>query len=194
MTRQPTPQHVTPAEAHSRPKAPPQNTAHPNAGKKPNAKPTAHSCANGEQKTPKRTPRDANEKTPRPARQRKWRQPPYGAIAHKKAYRRWTLRNPEAAGEIRVRRAKAEAEGNATPTLIQAKWEASSRICCLCGESINPDLKSPDPMSPTVEHKVPIARGGRHDIDNIDFAHRVCSSSKGARTTEEYMERRKLAG
>lgn len=61
------------------------------------------------------------------------------------------------------------------------------------GESINPDLKSPDPMSLTVEHKVPIARGGRHDIDNIDFAHRVCNSSKGARTTEEYMERRKLA-
>lgn len=136
--------------------------------------------------------RQANHKT-EAARQRKWRQSPYGAIAYKEACRRWALRNPEAAGEIRARRAKAEAEGNATPTLIQAKWEASSRTCCLCGESINPDLKSPDPMSLTVEHKVPIARGGRHDIDNIDFAHRVCNSSKGARTTEEYMERRKLA-
>lgn len=137
--------------------------------------------------------RQANRET-EAARQRKWRQSPYGAIAYKEACRRWALRNPETAGEIRVRRAKAEAEGNATPTLIQAKWETSSRTCCLCGESTNPDLKSPDPMSLTVEHKVPIARGGRHDIDNIDFAHRVCNSSKGARTTEEYMERRKLAG
>lgn len=136
--------------------------------------------------------RQANRET-EAARQRKWRQSPYGSIAYKEACRRWALHNPEAAGEIRVRRAKAEAEGNATPTLIQAKWEASSRTCCLCGESINPDLKSPDPMSLTVEHKVPIARGGRHDIDNIDFAHRVCNSSKGARTTEEYMERRKRA-
>lgn len=136
--------------------------------------------------------RQANRET-EAARQRKWRQSPYGAIACKEARRRWALRTPEAAGEIRARRAKAEAEGNATPALIQAKWEASSGICCLCGESINPDLKSPDAMSLTVEHKVPIARGGRHDIDNIDFAHRVCNSSKGARTTEEYMERRKLA-
>lgn len=136
--------------------------------------------------------RQANRET-EAARQRKWRQSPYGAIAYKDARRRWALRNPETAGEIRVRRAKAEAEGNATPALIQAKWEASSGTCCLCGESINPDLKSPDPMSLTVEHKVPIARGGRHDIDNIDFAHRVCNSSKGARTTEEYMERLKRA-
>ena len=127
------------------------------------------------------------------ARQRRWRQSPYGKVAYREANRKWALRHPEAAGEVRARRARAEAEGNATPNLIQAKWEASSGTCCLCGESINPDLKSPDPMSLTVEHKVPIARGGRHDIDNIDFAHRVCNSSKGARTTEEYMERRKLA-
>jgi len=127
------------------------------------------------------------------ARQRRWRQSPYGKVAYREANRKWALRHPEAAGEVRARRARAEAEGNATPDLIQAKWEASSGTCCLCGESINPDLKSPDPMSLTVEHKVPIARGGRHDIDNIDFAHRVCNSSKGARTTEEYMERRKLA-
>lgn len=107
--------------------------------------------------------------------------------------RRWRANNPDKVGKATARRAQVELEGNATRELIQAKWEASSGTCCPCGESINPDLKSPDPMSLTVEHKVPIARGGRHDIDNIDFAHRVCNSSKGARTTEEYMERRKLA-
>lgn len=128
------------------------------------------------------------------ARQRRWRKTPYGQVAYKEACRKWALRNPEAAGELRARRAKAEAEGNATPELIQAKWEASNKACCLCGDPINPCLRSPDPMSLTVEHKTPVARGGRHDLDNIDFAHRVCNSSKGARTTEEYMERRKLAG
>jgi 5-methylcytosine-specific restriction endonuclease McrA len=48
-------------------------------------------------------------------------------------------------------------------------------------------------MSRTIEHLTPITRGGRHDLDNIDFAHYGCNSSKGARTTEEHMERRKLA-
>ena len=136
--------------------------------------------------------RQANRET-EASRQRRWRQSPYGKVAYREACRKWALRNPEAAGELRARRAKAEAEGNATPDRIQAKWEASNKACCLCGDPINPNLRSPDPMSLTVEHRIPIARGGRHDIDNIDFAHRVCNSSKGARTTEEYMERRKLA-
>lgn len=46
-------------------------------------------------------------------------------------------------------------------------------------------------MSRTIEHITPIARGGGHDIDNIDFAHRICNSSKGNRTLEEYRERHK---
>lgn len=141
---------------------------------------------------PEKNAERRKQEDPKARRQRKWRQSPYGAIAYKEAYRRSAPHNPEAAGEIRARRAKAEAEGNATPALIQAKWEASSGTCCLCRESINPNLKSPDAMSMTVEHKAPIARGGRHNIDNTDFAHRVCNSSKGARTTEEYMERRKF--
>jgi len=136
--------------------------------------------------------RQANRET-EAARLRRWRKTPYGKVAYREACRKWALRNPETAGAIRVRRAKAEDEGNATPELIQAKWEASNKACCLCGDPINPGIRSPDPMSLTVEHKIPIARGGRHDIDNIDFAHRVCNSSKGARTTEEYKERQKLA-
>lgn len=126
-------------------------------------------------------------------RQRRWQRSPYGREAYKAAIRKWTLANPEAAGLLRTRRAKAEAEGDATPELIKAKFESSTKTCCLCMEPIDTTLESPDPMSLTVEHKIPISRGGRHDLDNIDFAHRACNSSKGARTTEEYKERRKLA-
>jgi hypothetical protein len=136
--------------------------------------------------------RQANRKT-EASRQRRWRQSPHGKVAYKEACRKWALRNPETAEELRARRAKAEAEGNATPELIQAKWEASNKACRLYGDPTNPGIRSPDPMSLTVEHKIPITRGGRHDIDNINFAHRVCNSSKGARTTEEYKERQKLA-
>lgn len=48
-------------------------------------------------------------------------------------------------------------------------------------------------MSRTLEHLTPIARGGRHDIDNIGFAHYGCNASKQDKTLEEYRERRKQA-
>lgn len=40
----------------------------------------------------------------------------------------------------------------------------------------------------TLEHLTHVARGGTHDIDNLDFAHYGCNSSKGAKTLEEYRE------
>lgn len=92
-----------------------------------------------------------------------------------------------------ARKAKAELEGNATPKLIETKWEAGDKTCILCGEPIDPTLKAPHNMSRTIEHLTPIARGGRHDIDNINFAHYGCNAQKQDRTLEEYREWRERA-
>ena len=35
-------------------------------------------------------------------------------------------------------------------------------------------------------HQTTIIRGGRHDLDNIDFAHRACNTRKRDKTLEEY--------
>ena len=43
-------------------------------------------------------------------------------------------------------------------------------------------------MQRLTERLSPIARGGRHDIDNLAFAHLSCNASKGAKTLEEYRE------
>nr|DAX45529.1 MAG TPA: HNH endonuclease [Caudoviricetes sp.] len=104
--------------------------------------------------------------------------------------RRWRANNPDKVGAATARRARAELEGNATPKLIETKWEAGDKTCILCGEPIDPTLKAPHNMSRTIEHLTPIARGGRHDIDNIDFAHYGCNAQKQDRTLEEYRERR----
>lgn len=69
---------------------------------------------------------------------------------------------------------------------IEAKWEASDKTCILCGQHIDDTLPTRHPKSRTLEHLTPIARGGRHDIDNLDFAHRSCNASKGTKTLEEY--------
>ena len=100
----------------------------------------------------------------------------------------WRANNPDKVGAAEARRAQAELEGNATTELIEAKWEAGDKTCILCGDSIDPTLKAPHNMSHTIEHLTPIARGGRHDIDNIDFAHYGCNARKRDRTLEEYRE------
>jgi 5-methylcytosine-specific restriction endonuclease McrA len=44
-----------------------------------------------------------------------------------------------------------------------------------------------------VDHKLPISRGGKHDIGNLCAACRPCNSSKCDKTPEEFAEyRRKL--
>lgn len=100
--------------------------------------------------------------------------------------RRWRANNPDKVGKAAARRAQAELEGNATPELIEAKWEASNGTCCLCGGAIDIDLESPAPMSLTLEHLTPISRGGKHDLDDLGFSHRACNTSKGSKTLEEY--------
>lgn len=104
----------------------------------------------------------------------------------KEYQRNWMAKNPHKVGEIKARRAQAELEGNATPELVRAKWEASDHTCILCGEPIDNTLSPRHPMSRTLEHLTPIARGGRHDIDNIAFAHYSCNSQKRDKTLEEY--------
>lgn len=100
--------------------------------------------------------------------------------------RRWRANNPDKVGKAAARRAQAELEGNSTPQLIEAKWEAGDKTCILCGDPIDDTLPPRHPASRTLEHVTPIVRGGTNDIDNIDFAHHSCNSSKGAKTLEEY--------
>ncbi len=102
--------------------------------------------------------------------------------------RTWRANNPDKVGAAEARRTQAELEGNATPKLIEAKRESGDKTCVLCGDPIDPTLKAPHNMSRTIEHLTPIARGGRHDLDNIAFAHYGCNARKQDRTLEEYRE------
>jgi len=53
--------------------------------------------------------------------------------------------------------------------------------CQLCGGKVDMALRAPDPMSPTIDHIVPISRGGDDTKANVQLAHLGCNSSKGNR-------------
>lgn len=52
-------------------------------------------------------------------------------------------------------------------------------ICYVCKNPINPRLRLPNYMAATVEHIVPLCKGGTHTWDNVAPAHAKCNFDKG---------------
>lgn len=52
-------------------------------------------------------------------------------------------------------------------------------ICGICGQPVDKSLKSPDPLSATVDHIIPVSKGGHpSDLQNLQLAHRWCNQQK----------------
>ncbi|WP_078853949.1 HNH endonuclease [Streptomyces sp. FxanaA7] len=61
-------------------------------------------------------------------------------------------------------------------------FERDQWSCYLCGGPINRNAVAPyHPMAPTVDHVVPLARGGGHLMANLRAAHFICNSRKNSR-------------
>lgn len=56
---------------------------------------------------------------------------------------------------------------------------ASQTCCGICGKPVDFSLKYPHPLSPCIDHIIPIAKGGHpSDIDNLQLAHWTCNRQK----------------
>lgn len=58
--------------------------------------------------------------------------------------------------------------------------EARGR-CGICREIVPLLVDVMDPYAPTIDHIIPLARGGRHTRDNVQLAHRRCNCAKSDR-------------
>ncbi|WP_159107502.1 HNH endonuclease [Streptomyces rubrogriseus] len=56
--------------------------------------------------------------------------------------------------------------------------------CQLCHEPIDRAIAWPHPKSPSIDHIVPLSRGGAHALSNVQSAHLGCNSSKRDRDME----------
>ena len=56
--------------------------------------------------------------------------------------------------------------------------ERDGWACHICGDDIPKDAKYPDRLSPSMDHVVPLARGGLHEMGNVKAAHFICNSIK----------------
>ena len=57
--------------------------------------------------------------------------------------------------------------------------------CFLCSQPILSDIKHPDPMSLSLDHIMPLARGGSHSYDNCAATHLRCNLVKGVKSVRD---------
>lgn len=64
---------------------------------------------------------------------------------------------------------------------IDVLWERDSGACGICSDPVDRDLAWPGRMVATIDHVVPLARGGEHSYANAQLAHMGCNARKGDR-------------
>lgn len=57
--------------------------------------------------------------------------------------------------------------------------------CGICSSAVDMSLRHPHPLSASIDHVIPLSRGGADAPSNVQLAHFVCNVSKGARMLEE---------
>jgi hypothetical protein len=104
----------------------------------------------------------------------------------------WRAANPEKSREIRRNvsaRRRARLRGVTVEDFSLAEiWERDEGICWLCETAIDPQIRWPDRMSVSLEHKVPISLGGPHSRANCALAHLGCNLLKGSKLISEAQE------
>lgn len=57
-------------------------------------------------------------------------------------------------------------------------YDRDGWVCQLCFEPVSPDALYPDHMSASLDHVVPLAKGGSHTRANAALAHWICNTTK----------------
>lgn len=79
-----------------------------------------------------------------------------------------------------ARRSDRQAGGNrAAFENARKKILATQTVCGICGKPVDFSYRYPHPLSPTVDHIIPVSKGGHpSDLANLQLAHRCCNREK----------------
>lgn len=72
----------------------------------------------------------------------------------------------------------ATSDGTVTASVVRSIYETEA--CAYCHKTVPPDER-------TMEHRLPLSRGGRHTLANVTMACLCCNCSKQDRTEEEFL-------
>lgn len=100
-------------------------------------------------------------------------------------HRQWYLSNPDRAAATNLRRRARRRSVPADTVSLEELLQEQQGYCYLCTARINLDLQYPDPMSASIDHVVPLARGGTGLRDNLRAVHLICNRQKGIKLLGE---------
>ena len=67
------------------------------------------------------------------------------------------------------------------------KIMATQSVCGICGKQVDKSLRYPHPLSPCIDHIVPVARGGHpSDLENLQLAHWTCNRQKSDKLVKRH--------
>lgn len=67
------------------------------------------------------------------------------------------------------------------------KIYATQTVCGICGKPVDFSIKYPHPLSPCIDHIIPIAKGGHpSNLDNLQLAHWTCNRQKSDKLTKRH--------
>lgn len=59
---------------------------------------------------------------------------------------------------------------------------AQQSVCGICGRPVDKKLPFPNPWSPTVDHIIPVQKGGDPvNLENLQLAHLACNRAKATK-------------
>ena len=67
------------------------------------------------------------------------------------------------------------------PVGLRFLIERDEGICQLCGTLVSTQIAAPHPLSPSIDHMIPLSKGGLHSKANCQLAHLYCNTSKSDR-------------
>lgn len=95
--------------------------------------------------------------------------------AHPEKFNVWTDARRAA---YHRRRARKKA-GDAGERIVHREvFKRDGWVCGICGRRVNPDLVFPHPKSSSLDHIVPLSKGGTHTMANVQLAHLACNTAK----------------
>ena len=62
---------------------------------------------------------------------------------------------------------------------LRKLYERGGGVCWICGERCDYSADINDNMYPSIDHIVPISKGGKDEWSNVRLAHRICNSKRG---------------
>lgn len=133
-------------------------------------KPLADYNANSHKTGPKSMCRECER-----ARNAAWRE------ANPTYWQEWQKANPQETRDIANRRRAKKVSGEYEKIDRDTVFERDNFECHICTEPIDMDAKFPHPLSPTLDHVIPLNKGGGHLYSNLAAAHFRCNVIKGDR-------------